>query len=164
MIHFSRGSTHIVFLNQHYPPDLGPTRVILCGVIEKIVAEGIRVTMLCSEGGYFGNFDLDWKSQLRRFPAIKALLVLDAHGCANSNETSLGRGAHDAPNISLTLLRRTPVFSSQRRSPLLQALLQNTIFEYFVSDHLLEFAIFIQKTLKAFCISHLYQPYFLLHQ
>ena len=47
--------THFVFLNQYYPPDLAPTGVMLRDVAEEMVARGIRVTILCSKGGYSGK-------------------------------------------------------------------------------------------------------------
>ena len=46
---------HFVFLNQYYPPDLAPTGVMLRDVAEEMVARGIRVTILCSKGGYSGK-------------------------------------------------------------------------------------------------------------
>ncbi len=45
---------HFVFLNQYYPPDLAPTGVMLRDVADEMVARGIRVTILCSRGGYSG--------------------------------------------------------------------------------------------------------------
>ena len=47
--------THFIFINQYYPPDLAPTGVILRDVAEEMVARGIRVTILCSKGGYSGK-------------------------------------------------------------------------------------------------------------
>ncbi|MDA7493407.1 hypothetical protein OAL12_00240 [Akkermansiaceae bacterium] len=47
--------THFIFLNQYYPPDLAPTGVMLRDVVEEMVARGIRVTVLCSKGGYSGK-------------------------------------------------------------------------------------------------------------
>lgn len=47
--------SHFVFLNQYYPPDLAPTGVMLRDVAEEMVARGIRVTILCSRGGYSGK-------------------------------------------------------------------------------------------------------------
>ena len=47
--------SHFVFLNQYYPPDLAPTGVMLRDVAEEMVARGIRVTILCSKGGYSGS-------------------------------------------------------------------------------------------------------------
>jgi colanic acid biosynthesis glycosyl transferase WcaI len=46
---------HLVFLNQYYPPDAAPTGVMLETVVEKLAADGHRVTVLCAEGGYAGE-------------------------------------------------------------------------------------------------------------
>ena len=43
---------HFVFFNQYYPPDLAPTGMMLRDVAEEMVAQGNRVTIVCSEGGY----------------------------------------------------------------------------------------------------------------
>jgi len=50
-----KSQSHFVFINQYYPPDLAPTGVMLRDVAEKMVARGIRVTILCSKGGYSGK-------------------------------------------------------------------------------------------------------------
>ena len=47
--------SHLVFFNQYYPPDLAPTGVMLRDVAQEMVARGIRVTILCSRGGYSGK-------------------------------------------------------------------------------------------------------------
>jgi glycosyltransferase involved in cell wall biosynthesis len=46
---------HFVFLNQYYPPDMAPTGVMLRDVAEEMVAQGNRVTIICSRGGYSGG-------------------------------------------------------------------------------------------------------------
>lgn len=45
---------HLVFLNQYYPPDAAPTGVMLEAVVERLVADGHQVTVICAAGGYAG--------------------------------------------------------------------------------------------------------------
>lgn len=45
---------HFVLINQYYPPDFAPTGVMLRDVAEEMLARGIRVTIICSLGGYSG--------------------------------------------------------------------------------------------------------------
>jgi hypothetical protein len=47
--------THLVFLNQYYPPDVAPTGVMLEGVVRQLVRDGHAVTVLCAAGGYGGQ-------------------------------------------------------------------------------------------------------------
>lgn len=44
----------VVFLNQYYPPDAAPTGVMLEGVVERMIADGHEVIVLCAAGGYAG--------------------------------------------------------------------------------------------------------------
>jgi colanic acid biosynthesis glycosyl transferase WcaI len=48
---------HLVFLNQYYPPDAAPTGVMLEAVVERLVADGHEVTVICAAGGYAGEVD-----------------------------------------------------------------------------------------------------------
>ena len=48
---------HLVFLNQYYPPDAAPTGMMLEAVVERLVADGHQVTVICAAGGYAGGSD-----------------------------------------------------------------------------------------------------------
>lgn len=46
---------HLLFLNQHYLPDIAPTGKYLANLGEYLVRNGYRVTVICSHGKYLGG-------------------------------------------------------------------------------------------------------------
>ena len=74
---------HLLFVNQHYTPDVAPTGKYLANLAEYLVAHGYHVTVICSHGRYLGGqLDVPYQETINGVNIVRV------------PATSMGRSSH----------------------------------------------------------------------
>ncbi len=84
---------HLIFLNQYYPPDAAPTGVMLEGLVEALLKDGLEVTVLCASGGYAQGVKLKSEKEELESKIHSSKANLSALRIVRIGATRFGRGS-----------------------------------------------------------------------